>query len=104
MAFPLQRGITPPEIEFLSEMELVTVVPRQRLEGLELLSVSGICTPPSICPSPAELRDFGDLHSSLAHLYLRYQRGETDVTICRVQQKDYYRRSAQHSLSGSRSY
>ncbi|OKL57099.1 DNA replication complex GINS protein psf2 [Talaromyces atroroseus] len=38
MAFPLQRGITPPEIEFLSEMELVTVVPRQRLEGLELLS------------------------------------------------------------------
>lgn len=39
MAFPLQRGLTPPEIEFLSEMEMVTVVPRQRLEELELLSV-----------------------------------------------------------------
>lgn len=48
MAFPLQRGITPPEIEFLSEMEMVTVVPRQRLEELELLSVSEICTPQSI--------------------------------------------------------
>ena len=40
MAFPLARGITPPEIAFLAEMEQVTVVPRQRLEGLELLSVS----------------------------------------------------------------
>ncbi|KUL82362.1 hypothetical protein ZTR_09782 [Talaromyces verruculosus] len=38
MAFPLQRGLTAPEIEFLSEMEMVTVVPRQRLEELELLS------------------------------------------------------------------
>ncbi|KAL2012613.1 hypothetical protein VTN00DRAFT_138 [Thermoascus crustaceus] len=37
MAFPLPRGITPPEIAFLAEMEMVTVVPRQRLEGLELL-------------------------------------------------------------------
>jgi hypothetical protein len=40
MAFPLPRGITPSEIEFISEMELVTVVPRQRLDGLDLLSVS----------------------------------------------------------------
>jgi GINS complex subunit 2 len=40
MAFPLPRGITPPEIAFLCEMEMVTVVPRQRLEGLELLGVS----------------------------------------------------------------
>lgn len=40
MAFPLPRGITPPEIAFLAEMEQVTVVPRQRLEGLELLGVS----------------------------------------------------------------
>jgi GINS complex subunit 2 len=39
MAFPLPRGITPSEIEFLSEMEMVTVVPRQRLDGLELLAV-----------------------------------------------------------------
>ncbi|EGE06234.1 DNA replication complex GINS protein PSF2 [Trichophyton equinum CBS 127.97] len=37
MAFPLPRGITSPEIAFLCEMEMVTVVPRQRLEGLELL-------------------------------------------------------------------
>jgi hypothetical protein len=39
MAFPFQRGLTPPEIEFLSEMDMVTVVPRQRLEELDLLSV-----------------------------------------------------------------
>jgi hypothetical protein len=43
MAFPLPRGITPPEISFLAEMEMVTVVPRQRLEGLELLGVSFPC-------------------------------------------------------------
>lgn len=42
MAFPLPRGITPSEISFLAEMEQVTVVPRQRLEGLELLGVSVI--------------------------------------------------------------
>lgn len=40
MAFPLPRGITPPEIAFLAEMEQVTIQPRQRLEGLELLGVS----------------------------------------------------------------
>ena len=39
MAFPLPRGITPSEIAFLAEMEMVTIVPRQRLEGLELLGV-----------------------------------------------------------------
>ncbi|PWY84682.1 GINS complex, PSF2 component [Aspergillus sclerotioniger CBS 115572] len=37
MAFLLPRGITPPEISFLAEMEMVTILPRQRLEGLELL-------------------------------------------------------------------
>ena len=40
MAFPLPRGITPPEIAFLAEMEQVSIQPRQRLEGLELLGVS----------------------------------------------------------------
>lgn len=40
MALPLPPGLTPPEIGFLCEMELVTVIPRQRLEGLELLGVS----------------------------------------------------------------
>ncbi|KAF2117608.1 DNA replication complex GINS protein-like protein psf2 [Lophiotrema nucula] len=37
MALPLPPGLTPPEIAFLCEMELVTVIPRQRLEGLDLL-------------------------------------------------------------------
>ena len=40
MSFPLPRGITPQEVGFLAEMEMVTVIPRQRLEGLELLAVS----------------------------------------------------------------
>ena len=40
MALPLPPGLTPPETAFLCEMELVTVVPRQRLEGLQLLGVS----------------------------------------------------------------
>lgn len=40
MAFPLPPGLTPPEIAFLCEMEMVTIVPRQRLERLELLGVS----------------------------------------------------------------
>jgi hypothetical protein len=42
MALPLPPGLTPPEIAFLCEMELVTVIPRQKLEGLELL---GVCAP-----------------------------------------------------------
>ncbi|EOA85807.1 uncharacterized protein SETTUDRAFT_111302 [Exserohilum turcica Et28A] len=37
MALPLPPGLTPPEIAFLCEMELITIIPRQRLEGLELL-------------------------------------------------------------------
>ncbi|KAF2872466.1 DNA replication complex GINS protein PSF2 [Massariosphaeria phaeospora] len=37
MALPLPRGLTPSEVSFLCEMELVTVTPRQRLEGLALL-------------------------------------------------------------------
>lgn len=45
MAFPLPRGITPPEISFLAEMEMVTILPRQRLEGLELLGVRLIQIP-----------------------------------------------------------
>ena len=40
MACPLPTGLTPPEIAFVCEMELVTVIPRQRLEGLNLLGVS----------------------------------------------------------------
>jgi hypothetical protein len=40
MALPLLPGLTPSEVAFLCEMELVTVIPRQRLEGLQLLGVS----------------------------------------------------------------
>ena len=36
----LPPGLTPSEVGFLCEMELVTVIPRQRLDGLELLGVS----------------------------------------------------------------
>ena len=41
MALPFQPGLTPSEIAFLCEMESVTVIPRQRMESLELLGVSG---------------------------------------------------------------
>ncbi|CCU77016.1 unnamed protein product [Blumeria hordei] len=37
MALPLPTGLTPLEVAFLCEMEMVTVVPRQRLDGLQLL-------------------------------------------------------------------
>ncbi|KXJ85827.1 putative DNA replication complex GINS protein [Microdochium bolleyi] len=38
MALPLPSGLVPSEVAFISEMELVTVVPRQRLEPIDLLS------------------------------------------------------------------
>lgn len=44
MALPLPSGLVPSEVAFLCEMELVTVVPRQRLESIELLTVRA-------CPS-----------------------------------------------------
>ncbi|KAH7150514.1 GINS complex protein-domain-containing protein [Dactylonectria estremocensis] len=40
MALPLPTGLVPSEVSFLSEMELITVVPRQRLESINLLSGS----------------------------------------------------------------
>ena len=40
MALPLAPGLTPAEVGFLCEMSPVTVIPRQRLDGLELLGVS----------------------------------------------------------------
>lgn len=40
MALPLTPGLTPPELAFLCEMELVTVLPRQRMDSLPLLSVN----------------------------------------------------------------
>ncbi|CAI4210886.1 unnamed protein product [Parascedosporium putredinis] len=37
MALPLPVGLTAAEVAFLCEMELVTVVPRQRLDSMDLL-------------------------------------------------------------------
>ncbi|RYO80836.1 hypothetical protein DL766_008971 [Monosporascus sp. MC13-8B] len=39
MALPLPPGLVPTEVAFLCEMEMVTIVPRQRLESMPLLSV-----------------------------------------------------------------
>lgn len=49
MALPLPPGLVPSEVGFLCEMELVTVVPRQRLEPISLLSVSA--SPSRLPPS-----------------------------------------------------
>ncbi|KAK8090607.1 DNA replication complex GINS protein PSF2 [Apiospora phragmitis] len=38
MALPLPQGLVPTEVAFLCEMEMVTIVPRQRLESIPLLS------------------------------------------------------------------
>ncbi|KAI0870681.1 GINS complex, PSF2 component [Hypoxylon argillaceum] len=38
MALPLQSGLVPTEVAFLCEMEMITVVPRQRLESIPMLS------------------------------------------------------------------
>ncbi|KAM0281451.1 hypothetical protein ACHAQH_003480 [Verticillium albo-atrum] len=38
MALPLPSGLVPSEVAFVCEMELVTIVPRQRLESMPLLS------------------------------------------------------------------
>ncbi|KAJ4300092.1 DNA replication protein psf2 [Collariella sp. IMI 366227] len=40
MALQLPPGLTHAEIAFLAEMELVTVVPRQRLESIDLLGTT----------------------------------------------------------------
>ena len=40
MAYTLPPGLTPSEVAFLCEMELVSIVPRQRLDSLDLLGVS----------------------------------------------------------------
>jgi GINS complex subunit 2 len=39
MASPQPVGLIPSEVAFLCEMELVTVVPRQRLDSIVLLGV-----------------------------------------------------------------
>ncbi|KAF3767145.1 GINS complex, PSF2 component [Cryphonectria parasitica EP155] len=52
MAHPLPPGLTPSEVSFLCEMEMVTVVPRGRLDSIDLLSGT---TPPLKPPHRAEL-------------------------------------------------
>ncbi|QIW96982.1 hypothetical protein AMS68_002500 [Peltaster fructicola] len=52
MSLPLPPGLTPAEVGFLCENEQVTVIPRQRLDGLELMSGS---TQPLIPPFPTPL-------------------------------------------------
>ncbi|KAK0726326.1 DNA replication complex GINS protein psf-2 [Apiosordaria backusii] len=52
MALPLPLGLTHSEVAFLAEMELVTVVPRQRLESIDLLSGK---TPPLRPPHRTDL-------------------------------------------------
>ncbi|KAK4032211.1 GINS complex protein-domain-containing protein [Parachaetomium inaequale] len=52
MALPLPPGLTHAEVAFLAEMELVTVVPRQRLESIDLL---GGKTPPLRPPHRTDL-------------------------------------------------
>lgn len=53
MALPLQPGLTPMEVAFLCEMELVTVIPRQRLESLNLLGgPTPALRPPHRAPLP----------------------------------------------------
>ncbi|KAK5715425.1 DNA replication protein psf2 [Elasticomyces elasticus] len=52
MALPLPPGLTPSEVGFLCEMEQVTIIPRQRLDGLELL---GGPTEPLRPPFPVPL-------------------------------------------------
>ncbi len=39
MALPLPSGLVPTEVAFLCEMEMITIVPRQRLESIPMLSV-----------------------------------------------------------------
>ncbi|KAI0520809.1 GINS complex, PSF2 component [Xylaria bambusicola] len=38
MALPLSSGLVPTEVAFLCEMEMITIVPRQRLESIPMLS------------------------------------------------------------------
>ncbi|KAL2267152.1 hypothetical protein VTJ83DRAFT_4429 [Remersonia thermophila] len=52
MALPLPPGLTHAEVAFLAEMELVTVIPRQRLDSIDLL---GGKTPPLRPPHRADL-------------------------------------------------
>ena len=61
----LSPGLTPPEVAFLCEMELVTVIPRQRLEGLDLLGVS--------CAQHVEGQEPGSIYTWMYVDHTRWQ-------------------------------
>ena len=44
MAQPAPPGLVPNEVALLCEMELVTVIPRERLPSMKLLGVGLYCT------------------------------------------------------------
>lgn len=73
MALPLPAGLTPPEIAFLCEMELVTISPRQRLEGLDLL---GVRYRPSNTPHAHVVQ----LHSVHLRLYIHSHLGSSQTS------------------------
>lgn len=52
MALPLPPGLTQAEVAFVAEMELVTIVPRQRLESIHLLGVRPPPPPPKPTTNP----------------------------------------------------
>ncbi|KAI9819313.1 MAG: DNA replication protein psf2 [Thelocarpon impressellum] len=53
MAQSLRPGLSPSEVAFLCEMEMVTIIPRQRLESLELLGgPTTALNPPHRTPLP----------------------------------------------------
>lgn len=76
MALPLQQGLITSEVAFLCEMELVSIVPRQRLDSIDLLSV-GI---PRESPFAVVWPEFDMffrvlLQSSARHIGLTYRSG-----------------------------
>lgn len=71
MALPLKPGLTPAEVAFLCEMEMVTVIPRQRLDSLELLGVSSPLLKTSSTSVDSQNRALPKpLHLPFPHRYL----------------------------------
>lgn len=87
MALPLPTGLTPTEVAFLCEMEMVTVIPRQRLESLDLLAVRK--TPPTP-PKPSKTS------LNTPHFYLN-----TNTKLFRAQHNPSAHPTAPNSPSGS---
>ena len=76
MALPLPPGLTQAEVAFVAEMEMVTVVPRQRLESIDLLAVGNrhSISPFAHCPRrlpPPHLSSFAKLQTQANKTFLR---------------------------------